>query len=95
MGIRLSEIGEKFFEDDNDFDFKNPDFTITHVIPKFGPNGMCIEWAAKTAGFGQLDIYFVDGKLCAHTETMSKEFCKTVLNKLVDDMEIVDQFEKE
>lgn len=59
---------------------------------KFGNlGGMEICWQTVSAGFGSLVLFIdFDGKLKAQTESMSKEFCKSVLMKVIEDMEIDD-----
>ena len=50
--------------------------------------GFEVSWSTVSAGFGSLTVFIDrDGKLRADTETMGKEFCKSVLAKLVDSWE--------
>jgi|SRR5579863_7276966 len=54
-------------------------------------SSILIDWQTKGSGWGQLVIYNDgSGKAHAFTEYMSKEFCKKVLEHLVDNMVIDD-----
>ena len=89
--IGLSKLGQEFF-DRTDINIENPDLTIVKVEIEalWGKNednggGIRIGWISESAGFGHLTIWKdLEGNVIADTETMSKEFCKKVLNKLVD-----------
>jgi hypothetical protein len=49
-----------------------------------------VEWCTTSAGFGGFDFYTEGGKIRCDSETMSKEFIKSVLCKLVDIAELDD-----
>ncbi len=92
--VKWSPAGQKYFERAGVIS-NNPDFTVVDAIITgfWGPweknqGGMEISWGTVSAGFGTLVLYIKDGKLHADTERMGKDFCKEVLAKLVDDMEV-------
>ncbi len=63
----------------------DPDFTVTEAkVGTFDKNWMVIEWGTVSAGFGELTLTIRDGKLYMDTESMSRDFVKAVLAKLVD-----------
>ena len=49
-----------------------------------------IRWSKNGVGFGEF-VFEVDdaGNVVCHNETMSKEFIKEVLNKMVDDCSLL------
>ena len=49
--------------------------------------GFIIGWSANI-GFGELVFYKEDGKWYADTECMSKDFCKLVFDKFLENVEI-------
>lgn len=57
---------------------------------KNGNNGgMSISWSTVSAGFGELIIYLTkENELRIESEGMSKDFCKQVLTKLIDNAEV-------
>lgn len=73
---------------------KNPDFTIENVAVSFwGPNkfnggGMGIDWSTKSAGCGRCDLYIKDGKLCCMNEAMGKKFIATLLDYILEQVEL-------
>lgn len=50
-----------------------------------------ISWAAKDIGFGEMTIvqHKEGGPAAIDGETMSKDFCKAVLAKLIDEAEFI------
>jgi len=73
-------------------DNRKPDFTVTHVRLKGAwrntdnnSQGFVLGWETVSAGFGELTIYIDnDNKLYCDSETMGKEFIKSVFNKFVE-----------
>ena len=57
----------------------------------FLSNHLTINWEGP--GYGTIAFYKKDGKLICDSETMSKDFIKKVLNKIVDDCELEDYSE--
>lgn len=51
-------------------------------IPAAG--GFVATWQAKNFGFGEVTFYMLDGVLRCDSETMGRDFVKSVLCKLVD-----------
>lgn len=47
-----------------------------------------ISWSVKNIGWGVFYFYNKDGKLHCSNETMSKEFIKEILCKMIDDCEL-------
>ena len=77
-----------------------PDFTITEVwlTEDYREGLIDIGWATKSAGFGHLSFKNCkgDGKIHCSSETMGRNFVRSVLNKLVDDAVFEDDiFERE
>ncbi len=72
---------------------RNPDLTVTEarLVSAWGPwdrneGGILIEWSTVSAGFGELSIVRnKDGTVKIDSESMSRDFVKSVLAKLVDD----------
>ena len=52
----------------------------TEVLPN---GGIGVSWSSK-GGFGQLTLYWDNGKLVADTETLSEKFLKRILELLPD-----------
>ena len=88
--IEACEAGRVEFRDGKAIermDIRNPkpDFTVTDAkVSQFEKNWLVIEWGTVSAGFGELTLTVRDGKLYFDTESMSREFVKAVLAKLVD-----------
>lgn len=63
-----------------------PDFMVTRVwlTEDYREGLIDIGWSTKSAGFGHLSFNNNDGKIHCSSETMSRNFVKEVLNKLVD-----------
>lgn len=59
------------------------DFTVTNVEMY---EGFTLQWQTVSAGFGQLTFYNKNGKLHCDTEAMSRDFVRSVLMKLADDV---------
>ncbi len=79
--------GKKFFEDGGTFPFPDkPDFTVTSAtVTRTFKQGFEVSWSTVSAGFGMLTIWTDDdGNIKADMEGMSKNFCKEVLAKLID-----------
>ena len=92
--IEWSDQGKKYFERAGVIKTVNPDWGIVDVSVSFwgksdrNQGGMEISWSTVSAGFGGLTVFVdKDGKLKADTECMSKDFCKSVLIKLIDSWE--------
>lgn len=68
----------------------NPDFAVTSVkligaIELEDGFAFDLAWTTKSAGFGHTTFYNKKGKLYCDNETMSKDFVKAVMCKLVDE----------
>jgi len=50
-------------------------------------NGFVIRWSANI-GFGEVTFYKEDDKWYADTEYMGKDFCKLVLDKFLETIEV-------
>lgn len=86
---RLAKEGKIKFESELVIS-DNPDFAITSVkligaIELEDGLAFDLAWTTKSAGFGHTTFYTKKGKLYCDNETMSKDFVKTVMCKLVDD----------
>jgi hypothetical protein len=59
---------------------------ISNVFAKEDKIGFTIEWYDPDFGFGELSIFQLskNGKIVLDSETMGKDFCKKILNALVD-----------
>jgi len=66
---------------------KKPDFTITKVwlTEDYREGLVDIGWATKSAGFGHLSFDNHNGKIHCSSETMGRNFVKSVLDKLIED----------
>lgn len=73
-----------------------PDFTVKEARLVSGWKtdvnnvGFVVRWATESAGFGELSVHVLDGRLTIDNERMTKGFVKEVLSKLVDSAELVD-----
>jgi hypothetical protein len=54
---------------------------------KYPNEGFTISWSANI-GFGEIVFYKEDGKWYIDTECMSKDFCKLVFDKFLENVEI-------
>jgi len=61
------------------------DLEITDV--RIISEGFIISWCANI-GFGEVAFYKKDGKWYADTECMSKDFCKLLFDKFLENVEI-------
>ena len=63
------------------------DFTIVKVwlTEDYREGLIDIGWATVSAGYGHLSFNNVDGKIHCSSETMGRNFVRSVLNKLVED----------
>ena len=61
---------------------KDLEITDVHIISE----GFIISWCANI-GFGEVRFYKEDGKWYADTECMSKDFCKLLFNKFLENVE--------
>ncbi len=96
--VGFSEAGQRYF-DRAGVIAHNPDFTIVEATVNsfWGPweeggrgnkGGMEISWSTVSAGFGSLTLHFSkEGELKVDSEGMGKDFCKSVLAKLIDSMD--------
>lgn len=50
-------------------------------------NGFVIRWSANI-GFGEITFYKVNDKWYADTEYMDKDFCRQVLDKFLETIEV-------
>ena len=89
---QLAKEGKvEFAGDVTKIKLRDPDFTITNVkLHCAGKNrhsdgSFLVQWETVSAGFGTTTFYIKKGKVHCDNETMSRNFLKTVLNKLVDD----------
>lgn len=66
--------------------FEKPDFTVTEVwlTEDYREGLIDIGWSTVSAGFGHLSFKNVDGKIHCSSETMGRNFVRSVLNKLVE-----------
>lgn len=86
---RLASEGKVKFESELVIS-DNPDFTITSVKLTGATeleDGLAFDlaWTTKSAGFGHTSFFTKRGKLYCDNETMSKDFVKAVMCKLVDE----------
>lgn len=64
------------------------DLEITDIQTLKYPNErFIISWCANI-GFGEVCFYKKEGKWYADTECMSKDFCKLLFDKFLEDVEI-------
>ncbi len=89
---KLAKAGRvKFAGDVTKIKLQDPDFTIESVkLFCTGQNvhsegAFTVQWESKSAGFGLTTFYVKGGKIHCDNEAMSRDFLKTVLNKLVDE----------
>lgn len=82
-------IGFQMTDTPNRFPTANPDFTVIDaVITQCSAEGFVVGWQTQSAGFGELCFYSNPDGWVIESETMGPEFCKAVLAKLIDSMEI-------
>jgi hypothetical protein len=69
----------------------DPDFTVTRVrLLGLDTTGFELAWETKSAGFGVLGFIVKGDKLYCANETMGKAFIKSVFNRFVDDLTLLE-----
>jgi hypothetical protein len=63
---------------------------ISKVFAEKDKIGFTIDWYDQNFGFGKISIFQFNknGKIVLKSETMGKNFCKKILNALIDQSEI-------
>lgn len=59
------------------------------------PSSVHLSWSAKGVGFGSFYFFYKDGQLYCENECMGKGFIKEMLNKMVDDCLLMDEYDHE
>jgi hypothetical protein len=67
-------------------DIKDLEIVDVHILSAVCES-FVISWSANI-GFGEVLFYKEDDKWCADTECMSKDFCKLLFDKFLENVEI-------
>jgi hypothetical protein len=67
-------------------DIKDLEIVDAHILSAVCES-FVISWSANI-GFGEVLFYKEDDKWCADTECMSKDFCKLLFDKFLENVEI-------
>ena len=65
-------------------------YNFTSIRPYFlDEESIVFDWMETDIGYGSIEIQIENGEFVIDSENMSKEFIKAVLNKLIDDAQLM------